>query len=123
MPYDWQFIALMVVAVLITGISKSGFAGGVGVVAVPLISLKASPAFAIAVMLPLLIVMDVFSLRAWWRYRVDSLLWLVFPPAVLGVAIGYLTYGFFDDDLLKVLLGVSRSCLVSGDCSSHSVAA
>ncbi|RAR60410.1 hypothetical protein BCL93_107214 [Onishia taeanensis] len=106
MVYDWQFIALMVVAVLITGISKSGFAGGVGVVAVPLISLKASPAYAVAVMLPLLIVMDVFSLRAWWRYRVGSLLWLMFPPAVLGVAIGYLTYGLFDDDLLKVLLGV-----------------
>ena len=106
MLYDWQFIVLMIVAVLITGISKSGFAGGVGVVAVPLISLKASPTFAVAVMLPLLIVMDVFSLRAWWRHRVGSLLWLMFPPAVLGVAVGYLTYGLFDDNLLKVLLGI-----------------
>jgi len=106
MLYEWQFIVLMIVAVLITGISKSGFAGGVGVVAVPLISLKASPTFAVAIMLPLLIVMDVFSLRAWWRHRVGTLLWLMFPPAVLGVAVGYLTYGLFDDDLLKVLLGI-----------------
>ncbi|GHE22179.1 sulfite exporter TauE/SafE family protein [Halomonas urumqiensis] len=106
MAIDWVFVVLMIVAVLLTGISKSGFAGGVGVVAVPLISLKASPAFAVAVMLPLLIVMDVFSLKAWWRQRVDRLLWVMFPPAVLGVAIGYFTYGWFDEALLKLLLGV-----------------
>ncbi|MGO2006644.1 sulfite exporter TauE/SafE family protein [Vreelandella alkaliphila] len=106
MGIDWIFVILMVVAVLLTGISKSGFAGGVGVVAVPLISLKASPTFAVAVMLPLLIVMDVFSLKAWWRQRVDRLLLLMFPPAILGVAVGYFTYGWFDEALLKLLLGI-----------------
>ncbi|MGS2744814.1 sulfite exporter TauE/SafE family protein [Halomonas sp. LS-001] len=106
MTVDWLFVLLMVVAVLLTGISKSGFAGGVGVVAVPLISLKASPTFAVAVMLPLLIVMDVFSLKAWWRQRVDHLLLLMFPPAILGVAVGYFTYGWFDEALLKLVLGV-----------------
>ena len=106
MAFDWVFVALMIVAVLLTGISKSGFAGGVGVVAVPLISLKASPTFAVAVMLPLLIVMDVFSLKAWWRQRVDRLLWLMFPPAILGVAVGYFTYGWFDEGLLTLLLGI-----------------
>lgn len=106
MGVDWVFVILMVVAVLLTGISKSGFAGGVGVIAVPLISLKASPAFAVAVMLPLLIVMDAFSLKAWWRQRVDRLLLLMFPPAILGVAIGYFTYGWFDDALLKLVLGI-----------------
>ncbi|MCD6005320.1 sulfite exporter TauE/SafE family protein [Halomonas sp. XH26] len=106
MGVDWVFVILMVVAVLLTGISKSGFAGGVGVVAVPLISLKASPAFAVAVMLPLLIVMDIFSLKAWWRQRVDRLLWLMFPPAILGVGVGYLTYGWFDEALLKLVLGI-----------------
>lgn len=105
MVYDWTFVVLMIVAVLVTGISKSGFAGGVGVIAVPLISLKASPAFAIAVMLPLLIVMDVFSLKAWWKHREDKLLIRLLPPAVLGIALGYLTYGMFDDEVLKILLG------------------
>ncbi|AIA74073.1 sulfite exporter TauE/SafE family protein [Vreelandella alkaliphila] len=106
MGVDWVFVILMMVAVLLTGISKSGFAGGVGVVAVPLISLKASPTFAVAVMLPLLIVMDIFSLKAWWRQRVDRLLWLMFPPAILGVGVGYLTYGWFDEALLKLVLGI-----------------
>ena len=106
MVYDGQFIALLIVAVLITGISKSGFAGGVGVVAVPLLSLKTSPTVAVALMLPLLIFMDAFSLKAWWRHRVDRLLRLLFPAAVLGVVVGYLTYGVFSEDVLKVLLGV-----------------
>lgn len=106
MGIDWIFVILMVIAVLLTGISKSGFAGGVGVVAVPLISLKASPTFAVAVMLPLLIVMDVFSLKAWWRQRVDRLLLVMFPPAILGVAVGYFTYGGFDETRLTFVLGI-----------------
>lgn len=106
MLYDGQFIALLIIAVLITGISKSGFAGGVGVVAVPLISLKASPAVAVATLLPLLIVMDAFSLKAWWRRRDDRLLRLLLFPAVLGVLFGYLTYGAFSDALLKLVLGM-----------------
>lgn len=106
MVYDWQFIALLIFAVLITGISKSGFAGGVGVVAVPLLSLKTSPIVAVGLMLPLLIFMDAFSLKAWWRHRVDRLLRLLFPAAVLGVVVGYLTYGVFSEDVLKIMLGV-----------------
>lgn len=106
MVFDGSFLALLILAVLLTGISKSGFAGGVGVVAVPMLSLKTSPATAVALMLPLLIFMDVFSLKAWWRERVDRILLLMFPPAVLGVVIGYLTYGVFSEAMLKLLLGV-----------------
>lgn len=106
MILDPYLLALLVMGVLLTGISKSGFAGGVGVVAVPLISLQASPAFAVAIMLPLLIMMDVLSLRVWWRHRVDGLLLLMLPAAVLGIGVGYLAYGRWDDELLKTMLGV-----------------
>jgi uncharacterized membrane protein YfcA len=106
MLYDWQFLLLLAIGVLITGISKSGFAGGVGVVAVPLLSLKTSPVNAAAIMLPLLIVMDAFSLKAWWGKKINRLLLIVFPPAILGVLIGYLTFGYLNEQMIKLSLGV-----------------
>ena len=44
---DAAFWLLAVVGVFLTGISKSGFAGGAGVVAVPLLALVVSPALAV----------------------------------------------------------------------------
>jgi len=52
-------------AVLIVGIAK----GGLGVVAVPLMSMFVSPARAAAIMLPVLMVMDALALRVYWRLQ------------------------------------------------------
>jgi uncharacterized protein len=106
MLYDWQFLLLLFVGVLITGISKSGFAGGVGVIAVPLLALKTSPVNAAAIMLPLLIVMDAFSLKAWWGKGKNRMLAILFPAAILGIVVGYLAFGRLSDDMIKVFLGV-----------------
>jgi len=38
MLFDWLFWLIAITGVILTGISKSGFAGGAGVVAVPLMS-------------------------------------------------------------------------------------
>ena len=76
-------------AVLITGISKSGFGGGVGILAIPVMALAVDdPKVAIGITLPLLIACDVLSnlhyLKAYdWR----RLSWMV-PGACVGVALG-----------------------------------
>lgn len=54
----YVFWLLAIVGVILTGISKSGFAGGAGVVAVPLLSLVIPVQQAVALMLPLLLIMD-----------------------------------------------------------------
>jgi uncharacterized membrane protein YfcA len=53
----WFYI-VAVPAVLIVGISKGGFGGGLALVGVPMMSLLVAPAQAAAIMLPILIVMD-----------------------------------------------------------------
>ena len=63
---DPLFYALALPAVMVTGISKGGFGGGVGVLSVPLMALAVSPFQAAAVMLPILCVMDVVGV---WVYR------------------------------------------------------
>ena len=58
MIIDTIFYLLAVLAVLLIGISKSGFGSGLAVLGVPLMALVISPAKAAAILLPLLIVMD-----------------------------------------------------------------
>jgi len=106
LSFDLSFWLLAAFGVLLTGISKSGFAGGVGVITVPLMSIYIGPIQAAAIMLPLLILMDIFSVRAWWRNKRNDLLRLMLPGAVLGIFIGYLLFDYLNDDILRILLGI-----------------
>jgi len=53
-------------AILIVGFSKAGVGGGLGIMAVPMIALFVPPLQAAAVLMPLLLFMDIFTLRAYW---------------------------------------------------------
>nr|WP_275658900.1 sulfite exporter TauE/SafE family protein [Shewanella sp. Isolate11] len=92
-------------AVLITGISKSGFAGGAGGLTVPLLALAVSPTTAAALMLPLLIYMDILSVRSWWGQQNNRHLLILLPAAVLGIAVGYLLFDRLNETYLKAILG------------------
>ncbi|MBQ0757119.1 MAG: sulfite exporter TauE/SafE family protein [Amphritea sp.] len=105
MTEGWEFWSIAVIGVLITGISKSGFAGGIGVITVPLLALQIGPLRAAALMLPLLIIMDILSVRAWWGKQVKALLWLLLPPAAVGIGIGYLLFDYLNDQILRMILG------------------
>ena len=54
-------------ALVITGVAKGGFGGGLGIVAMPLLALVVSPADAGAIPLPVLILMDLIGVRTYWR--------------------------------------------------------
>jgi uncharacterized membrane protein YfcA len=102
---DPWFYATAVVAVLILGIAKGGLAGGIGLVAVPLMSLSVEPARAAAILLPILMVMDAVALRPWWgRWDRRNLASLA-PGAVLGTALGCATFDLLSQDALRVMVG------------------
>jgi uncharacterized membrane protein YfcA len=60
------FYLVAAVAVLIVGISKGGFVGGFGMLAVPMMSMLIDPRQAAAILLPILCVMDIFAVKAFW---------------------------------------------------------
>ncbi len=102
---DPWFYAAAVPAVLVAGISKGGFGGGVGFVSVPLMAMAISPIQAAAVMLPVLCLMDVFGLwayRATWDRRNVA---IMVPGALAGIAVGALTFRYLDDDLVRLMIG------------------
>lgn len=103
---DPAFWAVAIPAVLIAGIAKGGFSGGVVFVAVPTMALVIGPANAAAIMLPLLIIMDAMALKAYWGQwsRPDARLLVL--GAVPGIAIGAMLFGFVDEQMLKLALGL-----------------
>lgn len=99
------FYLLAVPAVLILGISKGGFGGGLGSLAVPLLALVVSPIQAAAVLLPILCVMDVQG--AWvYRGRWDKAnLKILIPAALIGLSIGTVSFRYLDSAIIRLIIG------------------
>lgn len=103
---DPWFYLVAIPGVLIVGIGKGGFAGGLGMLAVPIMALTISPVQAASIMLPILCVMDFTGLRAWISTWNNDLMWRLIPGALLGILAGYMAFEYVSDSTLKLLLGV-----------------
>ena len=102
---DPLFYAACIPAVLLFGIAKGGFGGGLGVAAVPLMSLVMSPIQAAGILLPILCLMDLLSL---WAYR-GKWVWpelrILVPASMLGILTGTLLFGFMSAGVVKLIIG------------------
>jgi uncharacterized membrane protein YfcA len=102
---DPFFYALAIPAFLLVGISKGGFGGGLGSMGVPMMALAIPVPQAAAIMLPLLMIMDVFGV---WRYRRDwsrAHMAILLTGAVLGTILGYLAFKLLDELWVRLLIG------------------
>ncbi|MER2554008.1 MAG: sulfite exporter TauE/SafE family protein [Thauera sp.] len=93
-------------AILLTGVSKAGLGGALGGLAVPFMSMWISPRDAVAVVLPILIVMDMVGIRVWRGKAQWADLRHLIPAALLGIALGTLLFGVLSDRMVKLALGV-----------------
>jgi len=80
----WWYITALGLGVLVIGIAKAGFGGGVGILAVPLVANALPAERAIGVMLPILIFADLFSV---WGHR-KGVSWKHMGPMLLGSVVG-----------------------------------
>jgi uncharacterized membrane protein YfcA len=106
MADSWVFWLLAVDGVYFTGISKAGFAGAPGVVAVPMLALVLPVPQALMLMLPLLLLMDAGILlrnrKFWGQLQLGGLL----PASVVGVVLGTAMLTVLPEALTKVLVGL-----------------
>ncbi|MFN2163855.1 MAG: sulfite exporter TauE/SafE family protein [Candidatus Promineifilaceae bacterium] len=106
--YPTTFWIAAFTAVLIVGIAKAGFGGGIGFVATPLIALTISVADAAALLLPILIIIDLLSIRHYRGIYDRASLKLLLPSAVVGITLGALFFNALrdNDDMLRRALGL-----------------
>jgi uncharacterized membrane protein YfcA len=105
MIIDWGFYAVAIPAVVIMGLSKSGFGSGFGALAVPLLALVVPVPQAAAIMLPLLAIMDLMGVSALLRDRDRELIRLLLPAGLLGTAIGTVLFGLLSAKVVAGIVG------------------
>ena len=101
----YQLFLVGLPAVLLTGISKGGFGGALGGIAVPLLALMVPPTQAAAIMLPILCMADITGLRRFYGQWDMRNLKIMLPGALLGVLIGTLSFGLLSERLIGLMIG------------------
>jgi uncharacterized protein len=101
----WAFWAAALVGVTILGLAKGGFAG-LGVLGVPIMALGMSPVLAAAILLPILLVQDVFSVKAFGAHREDAILKIMVPGACIGIFAGWALARFVSVSVVEAAVGL-----------------
>lgn len=104
MLHDPWFYAVAVPAVILVGLSKGGFGGG-GLLGTPLLALVIPPLEAAAIMLPIMIVMDLVALHAWWGVFDRRSVVTLIPASIVGIGIGWAIAAYVSDDAVKLIVG------------------
>ena len=106
MEINYLFIACVVPAIILYGIAKSGLGGSVSLISVPLMTIVMPLNQALAIILPILIFSDFIAIYMFRKEFDLSTIKLIVPFAAIGIFIGSLTFSYFSEELLKLIVGV-----------------
>ncbi|MEK9641375.1 MAG: sulfite exporter TauE/SafE family protein [Paracoccaceae bacterium] len=103
---SFEFFIIASAAVVFAGVSKGGFGSGAAFVAAAGLATVIDPGQAIGLMLPLLMLMDVTSLKPFWGQWLKKESLYLCLSGMPGVALGVWFYSLADADMLRLLIGV-----------------
>lgn len=103
---DPFFYAVAIPAVLLLGLSKSGFGAGFGALAVPLMALAVPVPQAAAILMPLLLVMDLQGIAVFRNDKNLSFLKLTIPFGLLGTLLGFLLFKILSAKIVATIVGI-----------------
>jgi hypothetical protein len=96
--------AVLVLAAFLLGIAKSGIPG-LGILAIPLVAWVIPARASTGLILPMLIIGDLFAVSYYRRHAQWRHLWALIPWALVGVVLGTLALGWVSDRQLKPIMG------------------
>jgi len=106
LEYSATFFLFAVPAVVFAGMSKGGFGSAASFAAAPFLALILEPAAAVGLMLPLLMLMDLGGLKAFWRQWDWPVARALIMGAVPGVVLASAVLGLTDPDVFRFAIGV-----------------
>ena len=102
---DLMFFLIAGPAVIFAGVSKGGFGSGAAFASASILALVVEPGLALGVMLPLLMLIDVSTLKPYWGKWDRQAAVLLIVGAVPGVVLGAALYSVAEPDVFRVLIG------------------
>ncbi|UWQ92182.1 sulfite exporter TauE/SafE family protein [Rhodobacteraceae bacterium M382] len=102
---DLTFFAFAIPSVVFAGVSKAGFGSGAAFASASILALILEPGQALALMLPLLMLIDLASLGPYWGRWNGAAARVLILGGIPGVALGAGLYQAVDDDTMRVLIG------------------
>lgn len=102
---DPFFYAISIPAVVLLGLSKSGFGAGFGSLAVPIMALAVTVPQAAAILMPVLFLMDVMALGALRRNLDRRLIQFLLPFGLVGIAVGTALFSVLSGKTVAAVVG------------------
>jgi uncharacterized membrane protein YfcA len=100
------FIVMMIAVTFLVSLSKGGLGGMAGTLSTPLLALVMPVNQALGLLLPIMLLADVFSVALHWKRWNARLVWLLIPGAIVGVTIGTYFITNVSTQVLKIGLAV-----------------
>lgn len=94
------------IGVILMGISKSGFGAGIGFLAVPLVASQSNVNVALALMLPILMVIDLVGVGIFLKRFDRQIMKSILPMGLLGVILGILFFKQISPKTLSLSIGI-----------------
>lgn len=107
LPTSPTFYLVGIITTLLIAATKGAFGGGMAIAGVPLMALVMDPIIAAIMLAPLVVIMDLFALRAFPRstWSMHDLKYMA-PGLLVGIVIGWITFEFVDRRLVILLIGM-----------------
>lgn len=102
---DPVFYLVSIPAVLLLGVSKSGFGAGFGSLAVPIMALAVTVPQAAAILMPVLLLMDVLGMAAFRKNFDLKLLRFLLPWGLVGTVVGAVLFRVLDSHVVAAIVG------------------
>ena len=103
---DIYFYFTASIGIILFGIAKGGFAGPASILAIPVMMLSMSPITAAGILLPNLLIMDFLAIYFYWKKWDIKNVYIILPPAIIGIIIGGFTFQYISPDNIKMIVGL-----------------
>jgi uncharacterized membrane protein YfcA len=102
---SYSELAIVLSVALLTGMAKTGVHGA-GMLSVPLLANVFGGQLSSGIMLPMLVLADVFGVWYYHRHASWHHLKILFPWAAAGVVVGTITGTYINDQIFKMIMAI-----------------